>query len=37
MAEYALIIAAVAIICLAGNETMGTTITLMMGTVATQL
>ena len=37
MAEYALIMAAVAVIVFVGYQTMGTTITLLLGTVDTQL
>ena len=37
MAEYALILAAVAVICFAGYQTMGTTVTTMLSTVDTLL
>ncbi len=37
MAEYALIMAAVAVIVFVAYETMGTTITTLLGTVNTQL
>ena len=37
MAEYALILAAVAVVVFVGYQTMGTTITTLLGTVNTQL
>jgi Flp pilus assembly pilin Flp len=37
MAEYALILAAIAVICFAGYQTMGTTVTTMLSTVDTLL
>jgi Flp pilus assembly pilin Flp len=37
MAEYALILAAVAVVVFAGYQTMGTTITTMLSTVDTKL
>jgi len=37
MAEYALILAAVAVVVFAGYQTMGTTITTLLTTVDTQL
>jgi Flp pilus assembly pilin Flp len=37
MTEYALIMAAVAVVVYAGYKTMGTTITTLLGTVDTQL
>jgi len=37
MAEYALILAAIAVICFAGYQTMGTTVTTMLTTVDTLL
>jgi len=37
MAEYALILAAVAVICFVGYQTMGTTVTTMLSTVDTLL
>ncbi len=33
MAEYALILAAIAVVCFAGYQTMGTTVTTMLTTV----